>query len=143
VAGASIIASSRQIYWDIGIPLDKDDILEHYTWKAWVLSETIRRIWNLAVGLTTLYQFLHDGVTKCGGSLSYTARRGLWDATSPSQWASEVKRSEDLLFIQALAGNELMNRGKQKDVDAFASAILKVIVTPEQLASWTWKSEDE
>lgn len=64
------------------------------TWRAWVLSESIRRTWIIATLTEAAYAILKHGFATCPGTISFTSRAGLWDATSPQQWLSRLGGDE-------------------------------------------------
>lgn len=64
------------------------------TWRAWILSESIRRTWIIATLTEAAYAILKHGLAACPGTISFTSRAGLWDATSPQQWLSRLGGDE-------------------------------------------------
>jgi hypothetical protein len=96
-------------------------------WQAWILAESIRRTYIICTVVKCMYWAGRGSVVASGATLLFTARAGLWDATSPLSWS------------QAIAGGNPMFMGT---LDSFPEGILRVTQTmPKQeidlFGQWT------
>lgn len=100
-------------------------------WRRWVLSESVRRIWLLVNFMHGAYLTLRDGWTECTGAPKFTARRGLWDATSSTDWAEALHDNEPLFtpFLQIDRLVSLTNA----EIDDFSTDMLIASVGPQKV----------
>ncbi|THC94936.1 hypothetical protein EYZ11_005575 [Aspergillus tanneri] len=53
-------------------------------WHAWILAESVRRTWLVAQMLHAIYVTMQHPVADCPGGITFTVRRGAWEASSAS-----------------------------------------------------------
>ena len=112
--------------------------LELAIWRAWILSESLRRTWMLVSGTVNIYQTKKDGWAGCGGFLLFTTRDGLWDAPNAWQWMQQVQKRGPL-FRQSGNLLELMEEASSAEVDAFTNQVISIVLSPERLDRWIAK----
>jgi hypothetical protein len=115
------------------------------TWRAWILSESIRRTWIIATLAEAAYAILKHGLAACPGTISFTSRAGLWDANSPQQWFSRLGRdemgyaalSEDHGFPLTCADVPgLLDEARQDHIDDFTHKLIIYTVGCEEWNDW-------
>lgn len=121
---------------------DVDPVPELY--RAFVLSESIRRTWLLCNLATGVYGTLKGGWREtCGGDIHITTRADLWEATSSARWEA-IARHSDPLFLFSLQGQTLVDRGiGAAQVDEFARHLFTVMWGLEKVESWVVRTGDE
>ncbi|KAH8885456.1 hypothetical protein GQ53DRAFT_751180 [Thozetella sp. PMI_491] len=108
-------------------------------WSAWVLTESVRRTY-LVVGFTlNVYMVLRDGWTECTGGVMLTARRGLWEADSASQWL-ELCQSKDPWLVSSISGQTLFGKEQMEDVDDFPCHLWTIVTEEEKVQGWIKRS---
>ena len=112
--------------------------LELATWRAWILSESVRRTWMLVSSTINVYGSKKNGWAGCGGILLFTTRQGLWEAPSAWQWAQQV-RKQSPLFMESRNVRLLMEEASPAETDLFTNQLLSVVHSPEQRDRWVAK----
>jgi len=117
-------------------------------WRAWILSESIRRVFLVATYMQGVYTIMKRGWDLCPGGVAFTPLAGLWDAPTAWAWLAKAKReTRTPSAVTAGAGvgahrstveGELLpllcemdswidlKRGKPEDVDSFTRVVLGV-----------------
>ncbi|KAH6692591.1 hypothetical protein F5X68DRAFT_259220 [Plectosphaerella plurivora] len=106
-------------------------------WKAWILSESIRRLWITATLMEAAFLIWHQGSSVCPGSIGFTGRSGLWDASSPHSWQEHLQGSstaKNPVFCRRL--DRLIDEAKPSDVDEFTQALLTYGRGREDVEDW-------
>lgn len=113
-------------------------------YRAFILSESIRRTWLLCNLATGVYNSLRGELTEgCGGDIQITTHAKLWEAPSSARWEA-VARHTDPLFIYSLHGPLLLERGVgAAQVDEFARHLFTVMWGMEKVESWVVRTGDE
>ncbi|UPL00821.1 hypothetical protein LCI18_011755 [Fusarium solani-melongenae] len=113
-------------------------------YRAFVLSESIRRTWLLCNLATGVYNGLRgEFLEGCGGDIQITTHAKLWEAPSSARWEA-VARHTDPLFIYSLHGPSLLERGVgAAQVDEFARHLFTVMWGMEKVESWVVRTGDE
>ncbi|KAM7194456.1 hypothetical protein V8F20_007982 [Naviculisporaceae sp. PSN 640] len=107
--------------------------------RAWLIAESVRRIWLTAMYTQSVYTALKAGAgthcpssetSGCPGGMTFTARAGLWDAPSGYRWFELVKgavggtqEGETNEGWKVLEG---LIPARPRDVDEFTRAILLI-----------------
>ncbi|KFA55278.1 hypothetical protein S40293_04993 [Stachybotrys chartarum IBT 40293] len=104
-------------------------------WREWILAESVRRTWMVANYLQSVYITLRGDQSECPGSISYTMRQGLWDATSASSW-SRLAASHDPLFMRPDPPDQLHGAAAEEEVDDFGRSVVKIVWGTETLDDW-------
>ncbi|KAI1089669.1 hypothetical protein F5B19DRAFT_361206 [Rostrohypoxylon terebratum] len=109
-------------------------------WHLWILIESVRRT-HLVVGtITNVYQIMTKGWAECTGGVMFTARRGLWDAESASEWL-EMSLAKPPLLVPSLKPGPLISQHNADEVDDFAKAFWTYIIGPDKIRYWIHKSD--
>ncbi|KAF7555237.1 hypothetical protein G7Z17_g2333 [Cylindrodendrum hubeiense] len=112
-------------------------------YRAFVLSESLRRTWLLSNLATGVYSSLKgDWTSSCAGDIPITTRAELWDAPSSAHWEA-IARHADPLFIYSLRGQTLVERGvRAAQVDEFARHLFTVMWGLEKVETWVIRTGD-
>ncbi|KAK4119648.1 hypothetical protein N657DRAFT_581301 [Parathielavia appendiculata] len=119
--------------------------------KAWLLSESIRRIYIASIFMQAVYNTLRRGWSVCPGAIAYTAQSGLWDARECYTWARALRRGRDP------GGQKIRERGddapQARDggeqellspwVDEFAVAVAEISCGVERVEQWVFEKGGE
>jgi hypothetical protein len=118
-----------------------DPVPELY--RAFILSESVRRTWLLCNLATGVYSSLKGEFTEtCGGDIHITTYAELWEAPSSARWEA-IARHNDPLFIYSLRGQTLVERGvSASQVDEFARHLFTVMWGMEKVESWIVRTGD-
>ncbi|KAM7195415.1 hypothetical protein V8F33_006756 [Rhypophila sp. PSN 637] len=111
--------------------------------RAWTIAESVRRIALTAIYTQSVYLTLKRGVettdpsaeneATCPGGMTFTARHGLWDASSAYRWFNEVKKAANagegrgLFMVKSTDAWKILEgvvRVRPSDVDCFTRAVL-------------------
>ena len=95
-------------------------------WRDWIRAESVRRTWMVALYTQAIYTTLRDGVGACPGSIAYTLRRGLWDASSDVSWA-EIVSTQGPLFMRTDSPSKVLATVLASEVDAFALGMMAIM----------------
>ncbi|RGP66577.1 hypothetical protein FLONG3_8773 [Fusarium longipes] len=107
-------------------------------WKAWILSESLRRTWIICTSTVAAYLRERDGWNECAGEVRYTACQGLWDASSSAMWL-ELSSKQDPLFVRSLHVDELLIKGTPDEMDSFSAALILLLVGRDKMESCGYK----
>ncbi|CAM1511302.1 Fc.00g088150.m01.CDS01 [Cosmosporella sp. VM-42] len=110
-------------------------------WRDWILAESVRRTWMVANYTQSIYLTLRDGLGPCEGIINFTARRGLWDATSAAAWFRIVKY-RDPLFLPCYQTLRLLDKMATKDIDDFGMSIITTMWDLDKFATWVAKQPE-
>ncbi|KAK0647093.1 hypothetical protein B0T16DRAFT_304673, partial [Cercophora newfieldiana] len=59
------------------------------TWQAWILAESVRRVFLMAEYMQSVYLTIKRGWSVCSGGVAFTPKAGLWDAQEAWAWANK------------------------------------------------------
>ncbi|KAL7940869.1 hypothetical protein V8C42DRAFT_336347 [Trichoderma barbatum] len=110
-------------------------------WRDWLLSESIRRIWIVGSYLQCAYLAIRDGQAACVGGITFTARRGLWEAQSAATWMRLV-RSTNPLFTSCYQTDGMALSVSAPEVDVFCLTIMSMLGTTQKLPLRTLEIQD-
>ncbi|KAL7948112.1 hypothetical protein V8C42DRAFT_316721 [Trichoderma barbatum] len=125
---------------DYLVTQDSDDAT-FKLWRIWILMENVRRVWKVSTYIRCIYYVTRDGTADCGGTIDFTARRGLWDASSAPVWRHLLEQ-KDPLFVVPSRAVWLFDSTTPKDIDAFALATMNLTLDSDKVDSWVAKSTD-
>jgi hypothetical protein len=109
-------------------------------WYLWILSESIRRTWLIAASVFAIYSALQQRWAVCPGSIMYTNRSGLWNATSSAEW-EKLCLEKNVAFLQRFqCAATLPENTEPGDIDEFGHAMLDMAVDGELLEKWRDRS---
>lgn len=108
------------------------------TWRAWILSESIRRTWIIATLTEAAFSILKQGFADCPGSISFTSRAELWDAASPREWLNFLERMEGSHgFPMTCEGvPALLSNATPSMVDEFTNSLIAYGAGREDWEDW-------
>lgn len=109
-------------------------------WRDWLLAESVRRIWLIGNYVQGVYLIMRDRQTSCSGGVSFTARRGLWDAQSAATWMRLV-RHEDPLFVPCQETDLMIPFIGASEVDVLCLSVMGIMCGAPKLDFWASKSE--
>lgn len=104
-------------------------------WSMWLLSESIRRTWLVAVSFFPTFSALQQGWSVCPGSVMYTNCSGLWDAASATEWDKRCL-GRDVAFLQHFECAKLFDNAQPADVNEFGIAMLEMTFDKELPERW-------
>ncbi|KAL1887911.1 hypothetical protein Sste5346_009915 [Sporothrix stenoceras] len=111
-------------------------------WHTWILAESIRRVWVVANVVETIYHTLHHGWSPLTGSLPCTARYGLWQARSTTEWDAACKKGDHhLLNLHGL--EHLIADTDAADVDVLSRALMSSAHGRERVVQWERASSNQ
>ncbi|KAK4187146.1 hypothetical protein QBC35DRAFT_385501 [Podospora australis] len=108
-------------------------------WQAWIIAESVRRIYISARIVEAVYSTLKQGWTLCPGGVMFAAQAGLWDAKSECEWYMVVKKvdiTSPYMLMLSLKGYTLLDRATPEDVDEFAKSIIEISAGVEKVERW-------
>ena len=108
-------------------------------WYLWILSESIRRTWFVAVSLSAVFSVLQQGWSPCPGSIMYTNRSGLWNAGSAIEWEKQCL-GRNVEFLHRFECASLFDNAEPADIDEFGMAMLDMTFSGELLEKWRDRS---
>ncbi|KAF4415825.1 hypothetical protein FACUT_13094 [Fusarium acutatum] len=107
------------------------------SWRAYILSESIRRTWVITVLTEAAYWLLKSGSRACPGSLIITARKGVWDAQSPQDWVAALESASSIGTVVNCQDLDAVILGaKPVDVDDIGLALFAYGRGQEALYDW-------
>ena len=104
-------------------------------WYLWILSESIRRTWLVAVNLSPVFSALQQRWAACPGGIMYTNRSGLWDATSAAEWENRCS-DRNVAFLQRFECAKLFDEAEPADIDEFGTTMMDMTFNEELLEKW-------
>lgn len=138
---ATLGVCAEDDHWPVG--LYNNTNLKAKLWGRWVLGESVRRTWYLCKILYGVYFTLRDGWTVCPGAVRFTARRAIWEASSPTEWA-ELAQNKPLLLVSGSYGDDqLFTTAKYNDVDLFSKLLLKLLWGSHRVQEWATISSND
>jgi hypothetical protein len=111
-------------------------------WRDWLLAESVRRIWLIGNYVQGVYLMMRDRQTGCPGGVSFTVRRGLWDAQSAATWMRLV-RSKDPLFVPCHETDLMIPFVEAPEVDVLCLSVMGIMWGAPRLDFWVSKSETQ
>lgn len=105
------------------------------SWRTWITSESVRRTWLTVKILLSVYDTLKQGWSECPGGLFFTAREGIWSASSAYAW-SKACRDGGPLFLQSMRLEGLFGYAKPSEVGEFGRAVLSICFGSEKMDRW-------
>jgi hypothetical protein len=106
-------------------------------WHSWIVSETVRRTWNVMSSMVGLFDILQTGgPTPCPGSMIFTTRVGVWEASTAAAW-QDICSAEPVGMMQVAETSKLMTEGKPTEINNFAKVILELSYGSDKVAQWS------
>ncbi|KAK1252247.1 hypothetical protein MKX08_003434 [Trichoderma sp. CBMAI-0020] len=113
---------------------DRINVANHL-WRNWILMENVRRIWMVVTYTQCIYLLTRDGTVSCTGTIDFTARCGLWDATSAATWLRMVEQ-KDPLSVVPHDSDWLREATSIKDIDKFSLVSLCLGLDSDKMDAW-------
>jgi hypothetical protein len=133
--GSSVSLSTEGFLEGAAVPSDP----AAKAWRAWILAESVRRTWMLVNYTQSIYLTLRDGHSNCSGGITFTARKGVWDATSAIAWARLIQ-SQDPLFVQGFNTHEFLSTTPAASLDVFGIFIMGIMWETDTIDAWLARS---
>ncbi|KAK2044725.1 hypothetical protein LZ31DRAFT_554044 [Colletotrichum somersetense] len=106
-------------------------------WKAWILSESLRRIWILGTLTEAAYLIKKQGFSVCPGSLGFICRAGVWDSFCHQAWLACIQNESNVEIPRFCKGlSRLTDEAVSTDADEFALVLLAYEEGKERLDEW-------
>ncbi|KAK0703898.1 hypothetical protein B0T26DRAFT_658273 [Lasiosphaeria miniovina] len=116
---------------------------------AWVLAESVRRVYLAAELMQSAFQTLKTGRPRYIVDAPFSAKASLWDAPSPAAWLAAVegrpagapgatgaKTSPVLLMVSRDGAWRIMDEAAPDQVDDFARAVLEMTYGRDSVETW-------
>ncbi|KAK2682003.1 hypothetical protein RAB80_003796 [Fusarium oxysporum f. sp. vasinfectum] len=95
-------------------------------WHSWIVSETVRRTWNVMATMLGLFGFVKGGRTApCPGGMMFTTQIGVWEAKSATEWL-EICSSRSVGLMQVAEACELIYSAECKQINEFTTTTLEL-----------------
>jgi hypothetical protein len=104
-------------------------------WHLWILAESIRRTWLIAVSISSIYSGLQQCWAACPGGIMFTNRSGLWDAASATEWEMRCRHG-DVAFLQRFHCARLFGEMRPGDVDEFGLTMIGMTFDADLVEKW-------
>ncbi|KAF4420562.1 hypothetical protein FACUT_11099 [Fusarium acutatum] len=102
-------------------------------WHSWIVSETVRRTWNVMATMRGLFGFVERGrEAPCPGGMMFTTRIGVWEAKSATEWL-EICSSRSVGLMQVAEVCELIHSAECKQINDFATTTLELTYGRERV----------
>ena len=108
-------------------------------WHLWILSESIRRTWLIAMSISSIFLGLQQRWATCPGGIMFTNRSGLWDARSATEWERRCEQG-NVAFLQRFHCARLFGEMRPEDVDEFGLTMIEMTFDAELVEKWTMGS---
>ncbi|KAK1831540.1 hypothetical protein QBC39DRAFT_306979 [Podospora conica] len=102
---------------------------EEAGWKAWVVVESVRRVFLMGEYVQSVYTTMKRGWSVCPGGLAFTAGEGLWDEMVGWRWRRRVGKLEEekgALLVRSMEAYLVMLERERGEVDEFTQAVLEI-----------------
>lgn len=132
-SAASNLSNAQSVATHLVGPTPTNSAQHH--WYLWILSESIRRTWLVALSVPCVFSALQQRWSACPGGIMYTNRRGLWAATTAARWQSQCKEKSPW-FLQRFECAKLFDVAKPVDIDEFGIAMLNMTLGQEAVEQW-------
>lgn len=109
--------------------------LEELLWRAWILSESVRRTWYICKLIANSYRILKSGEVQCSGMMPLTTRSGVWEAKTAHDWMKTCAEN-NVGFSPRNEYEGLTAMWKVEDVDKFAFAVMELDLGSERIERW-------
>ncbi|KAL2859989.1 Zn(II)2Cys6 transcription factor domain-containing protein [Aspergillus lucknowensis] len=105
-------------------------------WHSWIVSETVRRTWNVMATMLGLFGFVKGGRRgPCPGGMMFTTRIGVWEAETATEWL-EICSSRSVGLMQVAEACELIYSAECKQINEFATTTLELTYGRERVQQW-------
>ncbi|KAL5585722.1 hypothetical protein FOVSG1_013414 [Fusarium oxysporum f. sp. vasinfectum] len=102
-------------------------------WHSWIVSETVRRTWNVMATMLGLFGFVKRGrEAPCPGGMVFTTRIGVWEAKSATEWL-EICSSRSVGLMQVAEACELIDSAECKQINEFTTTTLELTYGRERV----------
>ncbi|KLO95423.1 uncharacterized protein LW93_7963 [Fusarium fujikuroi] len=102
-------------------------------WHSWIVSETVRRTWNVMATMLGLFGFVKRGrEAPCPGGMVFTTRIGVWEAKDEIEWL-EICSSRSVGLMQVAEACDLIDSAECKQVNEFTTTTLELTYGRERV----------
>jgi hypothetical protein len=109
--------------------------MANHLWRNWILMENVRRVWMVVTYTQCIYLLTRDGTVSCTGTIDFTARGGLWDATSAATWLRMLEQKDPLAVVPH-DSDWLREAIAIKDIDKFSLVSLCLGLDSDKMDAW-------
>ncbi|KAF5701471.1 hypothetical protein FMUND_13863 [Fusarium mundagurra] len=108
------------------------DLIE-VLWHSWIVSETVRRTWNVMATMLGMFGFVKRGrEAPCPGGMVFTTQIGVWEAKSATEWL-EICSSRSVGLMQVAEACELIDSADCKQINDFTTTTLELTYGRERV----------
>lgn len=104
-------------------------------WKAWILTERVRRTQVAVDTICNLYETMRGDWLQGTGILMLTARRGLWSAESSVDWF-RVSQTKAPLQISPIQPERLISECAAEEIDDFVKLGWTLLLGKDRVQWW-------
>lgn len=109
--------------------------MAHHLWRTWILMENVRRVWMVCTYTQCIYLLTRDGTVSCSGTIDFTARYGLWDASSAATWLRMLEQ-KDPLSVVPHDSDWLREATTIKEIDTFSIVNMGLGLDSDKMDAW-------
>jgi hypothetical protein len=109
-------------------------------WHSWIVSETVRRTWNVMSTMHGLFSIVQGGrPVPCPGGMMFTTRVGVWEARTATEW-QEICSSQPVGLMPVVEASRLIYEAESQGINEFATTILELTYGRERVQQWRSRS---
>jgi hypothetical protein len=138
-SAAKVLSNTKAVATHLHGVLPRPSTYLQQQWYLWILSESIRRTYLVAVSISPVFSALQRRWSACPGGAMYTNRSGIWNAVSANKWEKQCL-GRNVAFLQRFECARLFNDTEPADIDEFGNAILDLTFNKELVEKWRDKS---
>lgn len=108
-------------------------------WRAWVVVESVRRVFLVGNYVQSVYTTMRRGWSVCPGGLAFTAGEGLWEEMAGWRWrrrVGELEGGKGVLLVRSMEAYRVMVERECGEVDEFTKAVLEISYGLEAVERW-------
>jgi hypothetical protein len=109
--------------------------MANHLWSSYILMENVRRVWMVCTYTSCIYLLTRDGTAGCTGTIDFTARDGLWDATCAATWLRMLEQ-KDPLSVVPHDSDWLREETSIKDIDKFSIVNMGLGLDSDKMDAW-------
>lgn len=112
-------------------------------WLAWVVGESVRRVWIVGTATQNVFLALQVKYAPCPGAAAFHTREGLWEAGLAFEWArrcgkvrAEGGDGDGVEFVERGAWERVFACRRPGEVDEFTRSMMEVTFGSERIEKW-------
>ena len=108
---------------------------EDLLWYSWIVIESSRRTWLIAAGVQGIYKLLQQRTASCMGGMTFTSRRGFWEAPTAASWEKKcVEVYSGLVHLTEV--QKMLTLVPRSEINEFAKLVLECTYGIAQTKMW-------